>query len=917
MSVSLTLNDIRDRARKFSKDWAGKHREEASAQAFQIEFFDLFGINQRVVSEFEHKVSLGGKRNGYIDLFWRGMILIEMKSTGKDMEKAYQQAREYALALKPVEQPKLILICDFQHFHVYDLDDPDVDGNPKKTVFTLDELAEKIDIFGYFLGYQKRPYEDQLEANIKAAERMGKIHDRLKEIGYTGHQLELYLVRLLFCMFADDTGIFPKDALLNYLRERTSEDGSDLSGKLSEFFTVLDQPEERRLKTLDERLGEFPYVNGELFTERIDPAGFDRASREDLIECSRFDWSKISPAIFGAMFQSVLDPSERRNLGAHYTSEENILKVLHPLFLDELWEEFAKIRALKIGKEGKLNAFHEKIARLRFLDPACGCGNFLVVAYRELRILELEILRELNAGSEDRRLDIDAICKVNVDQFYGIELEEFPAQIARVALWLTDHQMNQLVSREFGQQYVRIPLKHAPTIRCANALTFNWEELVPKKDLSYIFGNPPFRGARYMSPEQKKELFGVFTDVDHSGNLDYVTCWYYKAAEYIQGTPIRCAFVSTNSIAQGEQPAILWTPLTERFGVRLQFAHQTFKWSNDAPKAAAVHCVIIGFGQEEFKKKKLYTYRSPASEPEEHVVDHLNTLLTDSPVRAVPPQSRPLCDIPEIGIGNQPIDGGNYLFKDEEKNVFLAEEPGAAPLFRRWYGSKEFIRNEVRWCLDVHDVSPALLRTLPQVQKRIEAVRQFRLASRRSSTLKLAETPRRFQVENRPRGNYLLIPKVSSERRTYVPIGFMPPEVMASDLVFVIPDATLYHFGVLTSWMHMTWFRNVCGRLKSDYRYSKDVVYNNFPWPKAAPDDREKIAELAQKVLDARSEYPDCSMADLYDPNLMPDSLLKAHQTLDRAVEKLYRREKFNSDGERLDFLFKEYDRLIAEESNR
>ncbi|MDD3585997.1 MAG: hypothetical protein PHQ75_02335 [Thermoguttaceae bacterium] len=906
--MPLSLNEIKARAAAFALEFENAGSEESEAQQFEMGFFSVFGLNQRKVSTFEKKVKLpdwAPGEYGYIDLFWPGNILVEMKSRGKDMEKAYKQAKLYADSLPNVMLPKLILICDFHTFHCYDLDN---DG--KKTVFTLEQLADHIELFTFMVGYQKRVYQDQDPVNIQAAELMGKVHDQLKEIGYSGHELEIYLVRLLFSLFADDTSLFEKNTLYYYLKERTAEDGSDLAPKLAELFEVLNTPEKERLKTLDEQLCQFPYIDGKLFEERLRIAAFDSKMRNALLVCCQFDWSKISPAIFGAMFQSVMNPELRRNLGAHYTSEQNILKVVHPLFLDGLWDEFEHITTLRAGKKQRLEAFHKKIASLKFLDPACGCGNFLVITYRELRLLELALLKELYKN--ERFLDVSTLCRIDVDQFYGIEIEDFPSQVALVALWLMDHQMNLKVRDAFGQYFARIPLRTSPKILCANALGMNWEDLVPKNELNYILGNPPFGGARLMSERQKSEVFDVFHGVKNNGDLDYVTCWYKMAAEYIQGTDIEVGFVSTNSITQGIQPAILWKEL-HRLGIMINFAHQTFKWTNEASGKAAVFCVIIGFSLHAHKQKQLFFYETVTGEPHEMEVDQINAYLVDAPDILIESRQKPLCNVPPIGIGNKPIDGGFYLFTDEEKKAFIKVEPMAKKYFHPWYGSDEFINNRPRWCLWLGETAPDKLRAMPEVLKRIDEVKRFRLASKSPGTRKLALTPTHFHVENMPTSNYLLIPRVSSERRLYIPIGFMKPDILSSDAVFIIPNATLFHFGVLTSTMHMAWTRYVCGRLKSDYRYSKDIVYNNFPWPSPTGAQKTAIEEAAQVVLDIRKNDPDSSLADLYDPNTMPKDLLKAHARLDKLVEKAYRKNPFMADSERVSFLFELYQQLEQE----
>ena len=904
----LALNEIRRRACEFVLNWKEKvatAREEADAQTFETEFLYIFGVPRNKIAIFEHKVKLLDGSSGYIDLFWKGYILIEMKSPGKDLHKAYAQAKRYARALPDAELPKVILVSDFCTFHYYNLEK---DG--ELISFNLEDLAENIGLFSFLAGYKEIEYKKADAVNIEAAEKMGRLHDTLKEIGYTGHRLELYLVRLLFCLFADDTGIFEHDHFIKYILRRTSEDGSDLAQVIANIFEVLNTPKNERLKTLDEELNQFPYVNGGLFAEHIPIAAFNSAMRENLIECCSLDWSLISPAIFGAMFQSVMNKEERHALGAHYTSEENILKLIHPLFLDELWERFEKAKKLgtKKARTDKLNALHDHIANLKFLDPACGCGNFLVVAYRELRLLELAIIEELKS-SEQQVLDVGELIKVNVNQFYGIEIEEFPSQIAQTAMWLIDHQMNRLVAKRFGQYFVRIPLKEAATIIQGNALKTNWEDIIPKEELNYILGNPPFLGARVMTKEQSQELITIFNGMKNVGNLDYVCAWYKKACDYIQVTDIRCAFVSTNSICQGQQVPIIWKEMFKN-GVHINFAHQTFKWSNEARGKAAVYCIIVGFSLQEKAEKTLFIYEDIKAEPKAIKAKQINAYLMDAENVFIESRTEPISDVPKIGIGNKPIDDGNYLFTKEEYEEFIKKEPLSAQFFKRWYGSDEFINNKLRMCLWVGEASPEVLRKMPHVMERIENVRQFRLSSKSEGTRKIADTPTHFHVENMPSTNYIAIPETSSENRKYIPIGFLEPNVLCSNAMRLIPHATLYHFGILTSRMHMAWMRATAGRLKSDYRYSKDVVYNNFPFPNASKEQEKAIAQKAQEVLEAREKYPTSSLADLYDPLAMPKELAKAHKELDLAVDKLYRSTKFKDDGERVSFLFELYKQL-------
>lgn len=898
--MTLSWNEIRDRAHRFSHDWADTANEDADAKPFLEEFFNVFGITRRRFATFEHRVKRLGDTDGYIDLLWKGMILVEMKSRGKNLDTAYQQAKAYTYGLEEHELPKLILVSDFQRFRLYDLDEGST------TEFTLKELSKHVRLFGFLLGLKKQRFEVQNVANIKAAERMAALHDRLEEIGYKGHPLEVYLVRILFCLFAEDTGIFLPQQFREFILNRTRDDGSDLAGKLQELFQVLNTPNESRFKNLDEDLADFPYVNGGLFQETLPTASFDTAMRKALLESTQLDWSKISPAIFGSMFQGVMNPQERRNLGAHYTSEANILKVIKPLFLDELRAEFERVKNSKKA----LHEFHKKLGSLTFLDPACGCGNFLVITYRELRALEHEVI-EAKRTDNQALMDVRESLIVNVDQFYGIEFEEFPAQIAQVAMWLIDHQMNLEASERFGAYVARIPLTSSSSIRNGNALQIDWASLLPvNSSFSYILGNPPFIGSKLMTPAMREDILNIFPKTKGAGTLDYVSGWYGLAARYMRqpnhrGT--RTAFVSTNSITQGEQVGVLWGPLLAQ-GFKIRFAYQTFRWNNEAKGVAAVHCIIIGFGFGDPGARTLFETADDGS-TSGRPVKNISPYLVEAGDVVLQSRSHPICSVPEIGIGNKPIDGGHYLFTPDEKDAFLKIEPGAAPYFKRWLGSDEFINNWERWCLWLGEADPQDLRQLPEVLKRIEAVRKTRLESKSEPTRRLASTPTRFHVQNIPRSQYLIVPEVSSERRSYIPIGYISATTMASNLVKIVADATIFHFGVLTSSMHMSWVRYTAGRLKSDYRYSKDIVYNNFPWPKEPTKDQVgSVEKAAQGVLATRANHPGSSLADLYDPRTMPPDLVKAHQVLDRAVEKCYRSAPFANDAQRVEFLFELYE---------
>jgi len=997
--MPLSWNEIRNRAHEFSKRWENETSEDAEAKPFWTEFFNVFGIDRKRVASFEEPVKKLGDKQGYIDLFWKGMLLVEHKSRGKDLDKAYTQALDYFPGIKERDLPKYVLVSDFARFRLYDLEAvPSPQPSPRTRgegataaplplvgeggrrpgegefhEFKLADLHKHIKHFAFIAGYKTQTITPQNPVNIKAAERMGKLHDTLKAAGYAGHPLEVLLVRLLFCLFAEDTGIFqPAGAFRAWIEERTAPDGSDLGAQLALLFQILNTPENRRAKTLEEQIAAFPYVNGKLFEEALPIASFDLAMREALLDCCALDWSSISPAIFGALFQSIMDAKARRNIGAHYTSEENILKLIQPLFLDALWEEFNRVK----GNKNKLFEFHKKLRTLTFFDPACGCGNFLVIAYRELRKLELDVLRVVHAETGSRFLDIHQEISVDVDQFFGIEIEEFPAQIAQVALWLMDHQMNVRVSEEFGMYFARIPLKTSPHIVNGNALTLDWNDVLPAEQASYVLGNPPFVGAKFMDDAQREDAQRVFADIKSGGLLDFVAAWYVKAARYIHPSPAsgrgaggegktRCAFVSTNSITQGEQAGVLWGWLLAQ-SIRIHFAHRTFQWSNEARGMAAVHCVIIGFGAFDIEKKTIYEYEDIRGAAHAVAARNINPYLVDAPDVVLVNRQHPICAVPEIGIGNKPIDGGHYLFTPEEKAEFLAREPKAEKWFRRWIGADEFINNYERWCLWLGDCPPDELRRMPEAMKRVEAVRELRLASKSVPTQKLAATPTRFHVENIPDAPYLVIPEVSSERRRFIPIGFMQPDTLSSNLVKVIPHATLYHFGILTSTMHMAWVRYTCGRLKSDYRYSAGIVYNNYPWPDEPTEkQRAAVEAAAQAVLDARAQFMQpsplplsrsrereersegrgSSLADLYDPLTMPPALVRAHQALDRAVDACYRtsdtllakpadcgrrcdapapapegsapprrgrKAAFTSDAQRVEFLFERYQQLTS-----
>lgn len=905
--MPLSWNEIRDRAIAFTREWAEETSEDAEAKSFWDGFFRVFGLERRRVAQFEAPVSLvrnrGETKTGKVDLFWKGRLLVEHKSRGKDLDRAYGQAVDYFEGIAERDLPRYVLVSDFARFRLDDLD------RGERHEFALKDLPKQIRLFGFIAGYEARPVRAQDPINLRAAERMGKLHDRLKESGYEGHDLEVFLVRLLFCLFADDTGIFqPVQSLRDWIENRTAVDGSDLGSKLTLLFQVLNTRAERRQKTLDEDLAAFPYVNGKLFEERLSIPEFDAGLRTDLLEAAALDWSRISPAIFGALFQSVMDPKARRNLGAHYTSEENILKVIEPLFLDDLRAELTAAR----GNASKLFELQKKLRTLTFLDPACGCGNFLVVAYRELREIELEILLEINKVRR-QAIDIVLATSVNVDQFYGIEIEEFPAQIAQVALWLTDHQMNQKVSDVSGRHFARLPLTTSATIVHGNALRIDWESIVGKEQLTFIFGNPPFVGKKVRTQSQNEDLEHVFGFGKVPGNLDYVAAWFVQAARVMQGTAIKSGFVATSSLVQGEQPLELW-PRLWKLGVQLHFAHRSFRWSNQAKGQAAVHCVVLGFGVGAPRgARTIFDYDEVGGAPHPIRVQRISPYLADAADTLIKARRETICGVPQMTFGSMANDGGHLLLSDAEMQDLLRREPKVRPWLRKFMGADEYLSGITRWCLWLEDAPPELIRSLPLVSERIAKVREHRRASSREATKALADVPSLFGEIRQPSVSYILVPRHSSEARRFIPMSFMPASVICGDANLLIPTESRMHFGILQSSMHMSWVRTVCGRIKSDYRYSASIVYNNFPWPEAPTErQREAIEEGALGVLAAREEFSGATLAELYDPLTMPPALVKAHQRLDKAVDAAYGYKGKPTDAERVAFLFELYQKYTS-----
>ena len=915
--MHLSWNEVRTRAATFANEWRDAAYERGETQSFYNAFFQVFGVQRRSVARYEeHVAKLGSRRPGFIDLFWPGVLIIEQKSAGRDLRAAYEQAGNYFDALPEHLRPRYILVSDFQTFELHDL------SEQKDIAFPLADLPNHVEKFGFILGREPRTFRDQDPVNIEAAELVGRLHDALAAAGYRGPDLERFLVRIVFCLFADDTGVFePRDIFLDFIETRTGEDGADLGALLMQLCQVLDTPEDQRQGTLDEDLAYFPYVNGALFDGQLQIPAFDSGMREKLLDACQFDWSNISPAIFGSLFQSVMDPVERRAQGAHYTTEKNILKVIEPLFMDDLRTEFERLRARRRGRREALRQFQLKLSRLKFFDPACGCGNFLIIAYRELRELEIEVLKEIYPKSQTGR-QTDALASelsvVDVDQFYGIELGEFPSRIAETALWMMDHIMNNRLSLEFGQTYVRIPLKKSPHIVHGDALETNWSELLPPEDCSFVFGNPPFGGAKNQTRERRQQVREIAGLGKSGGTLDYVAAWFIKAGEYVKGSNARIGFVATNSITQGEQVAQLWPVMFERCGLEIAFAHQTFAWGSDARGKAHVHVVILGLDQRKAVRteKRLFSYPDINGEPEESCHQVLSPYLFDAgklsdPHLVVHKESAPINGMRRLIIGSKPIDDGNYIFDAEERSAFLEANQEIAPWLRPYIGAREYLQGDERWILTLHDAPTKVLARLPEVRERIAAVHAYREASRSAPTRELAATPVLYHVNAIPTAPFLAIPETSSERREYVPIGYLEPPVIPSNSMKILENATLADFALLTSAMHMAWLRHIGGRLESRYRYSIGLVYNTFPLPPKGAD-LSKLEPLAQSVLDARAAHPDATLAELYDPDLMPPDLRRAHQALDRAVDKLYRRAAFTSERQRVEYLFTMYEKMRA-----
>jgi len=910
VSKPPSWNEIRANAQQFATRWEGTSDENAESQSFWNEFLGIFGIDRKRVATFEARAkreSTGGR--GRIDLLWPGTLVAEHKSAGKDLATAEAQALDYLESIDVKDFPGVVVTSDFMNFRVRDLG-----GDNTPFTFSLAELPKEIDRFGFIAGYRQRKFGDKEEeqANIKAARLMGDLYEELARTGYEGHDASVLMTRLLLLMFADDTGMWEKGLFSEFIETRTQADGSDLGAQLAMLFQVLDKPETSRPSTMDELLLRFPYVNGHLFSARIDIPSFDKRMRDELVRCTEFDWSKISPAVFGSLFQAVKSKEARRTLGEHYTTEHNILRALAPLFLDDLWLEYESVR----DNAQRLERLHDKIANIRVFDPACGCGNFLVIAYRELRRLELAILTRIADLRQDTQmhLDVSSMVRVRLSNFYGIEVEEWPARIAETAMFLVDQQANHELAATFGNAPDRLPIMNAVNITIGNALRVDWSSVLPIDDNVFIVGNPPFGGTYLLGDDQKEDLNSVWQGVRGGGNMDLVSCWHAIAARHIGSCTARAAFVSTNSITQGQQAPVLGAEF-ERCGVDIDFAHQTFSWSSEAPGQAAVHCVIVGFSAKSSKKSKvLFRYPDIKGEPLSVKASNINMYLQDAPSVLVTNRSRPLqAGVQLMDYGSKPTDGGHLSdVPNEDVERIRASDPIAAKYLRRLVGAQELINRGNRWCLWLVDAQPAEIRSSPEILRRVTAVREMRQASTKKKTRDDASISHLFQEIRQPDSQFLAVPRHSSETRKYVPMALFTPDVVTNDAVMNVPNATLFTFGVLHSSVFMAWIAAVSGRLESRFRISAEITYNNFPWPED-PKNRDAIETAAQVVLDVRERYPTSSLADLYDPRSMPKDLVDAHNALDRLVLAEYGLKSNATEADVLATLFARYAELTAD----
>ncbi len=927
--MSLDYQHIREQLHRIIHDYKdAEGYERGQSQNFWTQVFNAYGVaGQTQLKAFEHRLKKDNSQN-YVDAFIPKLVMIEQKSRGIDLNKAYNQVSKYYERLSTADKPRYIVLCNFDELWIFDLANP---LSIKEYKCALTDLPKNAEWLGFLVpSAEMMEIIEENPINRQATEMVAKLHQAFINDGVDADDLALFLTRLIFCFFADDTGIFGKNNLLHgLLKNHANPDGSNLNQVFSTLFDTLNT--ENRSSRLPQHYADFAYINGDLFSESISIPYFDENLYNLVVECNDLDWSEISPAIFGSMFQSVLDidstdnsDDKRREFGAHYTSEKNILKVVNSLFLQDLRDEFAKCskdkpRAIRL---------YDRLPTLKFFDPACGCGNFLIIAYRELRLLENQLIAQIY-GEERGLLDISSMCQVTVDQFYGIEIEPHAAHIARVAMWITDHQLNEATAELFGTTRPTTPIVYSPHITEGNALQIDWKDVLAANECNFVMGNPPFIGKNQQNKEQRNDMLDVASTVKGNRALDYVTAWYIKAMHYMQsvtkqGHYVETAFVSTNSIVQGEQVAILWKYILETLGGHINFAHHTFKWTNEGRGVAAVHCVIIGYSMIERKEKTIFHYVDVSSEPSPTKAKIINGYLVDAPLVFFQKTKKQFSSEPLMDFGSMSNDAGNLLISANDYQEIVKNEPISKKYFRRFIGAQEFLNNIERWCLWFEGHDPVELNKdlakMPLVRERIENVKQSRLSSSREATRKLADTPHLFTERRQPKsGNYLFIPQVSSENRLFLPVGFISSEVICGAPHFCLPNATLYHFGILCSSMHNAFIRLTAGRLKSDYRYSSSIIYNNLPYPFMAEDDsdeaiksRESIAKAAQAVLDARKLYQDGSedaptLAKLYNSYMIDPYpvLTKAHAVLDKALDKAYGYKGKGDDASRVEFLLK------------
>jgi hypothetical protein len=912
--VELSKRTLRERAAAFAIKHADDSSEIAERQVFWNDLFGIFGREVKEVGRFERAVKrLSTGRHGWIDLLVPGDMAVEHKSRGENLDHAMTQLFDYLEDLQPAAAPWLVVACDFQTFFWQDLR-AGTEGR-----FILNELPDHIELFWWLAGHgASSVFEDEEEANLVATGYMATLHDAVLASGYDPHALREWLTRILFCLFADDTAVWDKDAFKSHVFLNTRADGADLGPALAYLFQLLNTRPEELPANLDEDLAAFTYINGDLFATTLPIPSCDEMTRDALLAACKFDWSAISPAIFGSMFQNVMTPAERRHLGAHYTTEENILKTIRPMFVDALDDELAAIRVTSSAQSrAALNAFHDKLARLTFLDPACGCGNFLVIAYREIRRLETEVLRALRTqgvSSVTPAMDVAHFLKVTVDQFYGIEIEEFPARIARTALYLMDHKANREFSTEFGEYFARFPIPTSPHIRIDNALRIDWNDLLPAERASYVFGNPPFLGKQQRSDEQQEDMSIVFAGEHGTGVLDYVAAWYKHSIDYAGTHHIQFAYVSTNSITQGEQVPALWRSFYQR-GFEITFAHRTFAWSSEARGRAHVHCVIVGFAHTGVRPgpHALFDYPDIAGEPIKEMVREINCYLAPGPATIVERRSAPFDpDLPTVAFGSMPNDGGGLILSQGEADRLRSSADAIAPRYlRKLVGADDLLNGDGRWCLWLKDARPGDITASPFLRERISAVREYRLRSSRAQTRVLAETPSLFGEIRQPEGQYLCIPRHSSESRRVVPMAFIEDGSIAHDSTLTVESAPRWLFAVLQSSMFMAWVRSVSGKLESRLRISAAVVYNTFPFPEMNDDQRDALDRAGRRILDVRANFPEATLADLYNPLAMPEQLVRVHDELDRLVVSIFAgRRLLTLEADRLGVLFERYEQL-------